>query len=158
MTIRPIARPKYFLLLSLAVSLLACDNSFRYRPREWQAVNEAVWSKTIGEVAIEHYGIGGLTGSRGVTPEFVIRNASERTLTVEHVELVTTTGKGDRTRLPSDAIEPRVVPPGASTRVTIFWKLPEPAIDRLGANPQIVVDFRLEDERQRLVIVYERGT
>jgi hypothetical protein len=140
--------------------LAACDPGFRYRPQQWQADKSSFfWTTSIGEIRLQHWGIGDLIGSRGVTPEFEIRNTSPYSLVIERAELITASGR-QTGKLPQingkDAVEARTVRGGATRRIAVLWEFPTPALDVLGPAPQIVIEYRLNDRPERLVINYER--
>lgn len=144
-------------VVSLAI-LVGCDPGYRYRPRGWSLVEATVATRsaTIHGITFTTAGIAGLTGSYGIIPEFDIENPTERTLVLERAELQVA-GGSHTGRFPSDgAVAWRSVEPRTSRRITISWEFEQPAIDVLGANPTLLIHFRLGDEQDSVTIVYER--
>ena len=144
--------------LTAAIVLTGCDPGYRYRPEGWKVVGQstALWSTSIGDVILEHGGIGGLTINKDIGPEFEIRNRSRHSFVLERAELVTPGGRQPGKFLTGAVDDVRTVKPGATRRVPVFWDFSQPANEVLGANPQIVLEYRLNNEPGRLVITYER--
>src|SRR5262245_59486164 len=148
-------------VLAPVLAIVGCDRLFLYRPQQWQPVSSSTtrWSTSVGDVFIQHSGIGELTGSHGVMPEFEIRNMSRSSFVLQSAELVTATGRHNG-GLPQidgkDVPEARMVKAGATRRIAILWQFSKHAMDVLGSNPQIILEYRLDDRMQRLVIDYER--
>jgi len=157
----PIVRrlvPAVMLAFISLTLLVGCDPGFRYRPQGWRMVDEsgAEWSTSIGDVILTHWGIAGTVGADGMHPEFEIHNRSARPLVLERIELVTPAGRYPGELPENGAIEARTVNAGATDRIGFLWTFSQPVTGALGATPQIVLEFRLEDQRERLVINYER--
>jgi hypothetical protein len=144
--------------LVLLLLLWSCDPGFDYRPRGWQTEDEYnyLWSSSFNGVELRTSGIWGLIGDRNISPEFEIHNGTEQLLSLESAELATDAGRYFGELPDGGAIEWRTVEPGSKGRFPVRWNTDESAIDFLGANPSVILTFRLGDELRQMEITYER--
>lgn len=143
--------------LGAVVLLSGCDPARFYRPQGWRAVDghAATWITSIHDVEIETAGVGGLIGTRMIVPEFIIRNRTEQVFVLESADLLTPTGRRAGRLSPGD-LESRRVRPGAMARIVALWDLQKPLTKDLGSNPQVILEFTLDQRRDRFAITYEQ--
>ncbi len=142
-------------LLAFLPLLLSCDRGFEYRPVNWQATSEGLgWEKDFGSFSVRVSHLTGLLGFHSVSPEFEITNSAAAPLVLERAELRSDT-RTFAGILPGQAAERwRIVAPGTTRNITVFWEFDKPAPEALGKQPSLILLLRVGGQRFPVEITY----
>ena len=152
--------PRPVLLLSLFAALgfmsLSCDPGIHYRPRGWKKIEEYRWASSIADIDLETRGTGGLIHSRWLSPEFTVRNRSDRIVRIAGATLVTSRGTYRSRRIPSGEERWFETDPGATRRITVVFDFEQPITEILVDPVSLTLEIFVGDEMHSLPIAMRR--
>lgn len=157
MTFPPNALPRtgFIAILAVICTSVACDYGFRYDPKEEKVLSPtASPSRALRTTARPT--VKGTVGTDFASQELAIHNGDRSVAVLEKATM--TAGDGEYVgQIPSEE-KARTIEPGQTIDLSIIWRFPRSAVDALGREPVLLLDFRFEDGASaRMRVTYERS-
>jgi hypothetical protein len=132
------------------IGLTACDPGISYVPKDWTVTQK--WAKSFGKVYIEMDDIGGLIGSKIISPEIIIHNSGDSPVIIE--DAILKAGGVGYTAIPPRYEDHKWKPvaPGEIRKTRLYWEFSNPLYEVLKDPVELHLKLKIGTGSTNMVI------